>query len=67
MPIEFVFSIVKRKFKQLKTNAVLNRTSVKTADLIRQAFDTIEKQAVRHFIDHCLKMFEALDENNRFE
>ena len=25
MPIESVFSIVKRKFKQLKTNAVLNR------------------------------------------
>ena len=43
MPIESVFSIVKRKFKQLKTNAVLNRQSVKTADLIRHSFDAVEK------------------------
>ena len=35
MPIEFVFSVVKRKFKQLKTNAVLNKQSVRTVDLIR--------------------------------
>lgn len=60
MPIESVFSIVKRKFKQLKTNAVMNRQSVKTTDLIRQSFDAVEKQAVVNIIAHCLKKFEAL-------
>ena len=60
MPIEFVFSVVKRRFKKLKTNAILNRHSVKTSDLINSSFGAVEKKTVQNSIVHCLKKFEAL-------
>ena len=60
MPIEFVFSVVKRKFKQQKTNAIVNEKSVKTINLIRSSFESVGLLTVQHSIEHCLKKFEKI-------
>ena len=60
MPIEFVFSVVKRKFKQQKTNAIVNEKNVKTIDLIRSSFESVGLLTVQHSIEHCLKKFEKI-------
>ena len=50
MPIEFVFSVVKRRFKQLKTNAILNKEQEKTVTLIKKAFAAVRIETVRNSI-----------------
>ena len=63
MPIEFVFSVVKRKFKQQKTNAIVNEKSVKTISLIKQSFESVSLLTVQHCIEHCLKKFDQISQD----
>jgi transposase len=63
MPIEFVFSVVKRRFKQQKTNAIVNEKSVKTISLIKQSFESVGLQTVQHSIEHCLKKFDQINQD----
>ena len=63
MPIEFVFSVVKRKFKQQKTNAIVNEKSVKTINLIRSSFESVGLLTVQHSIEHCLKKFDQISQD----
>lgn len=42
-PIENVFSLVKKRFKQLRTNQIINGGNQKQEDLINQAFGSVQK------------------------
>lgn len=53
MPIEFVFSQVKRVFKNLKTNQIVNGVRMDTQKLIQQAFKSVKLESVRNSITHC--------------
>ena len=57
-PIENVFSIVKKRFKQLRTNQIINGGNQKQEDLINQAFGSVQKQSVVNMIRHSLDLIQ---------
>ena len=56
-PIETCFSKIKRHFKGVKTNEILNNKHTSTWSLIDDSFKTITKEEVRSFAHHSLKLF----------
>jgi hypothetical protein len=55
-PIEMIFSKVKHHFKALKTNAIVNKVSLNTEELIKKSFATVSRQDVSNCIRHSLSV-----------
>ena len=49
-PIELCFTSVKARFKQLKTNDIINQTKAKTLTLIKESFNRLTKDTVKAHI-----------------
>ena len=54
-PIEFVFSQVKRTYKNLATAKIVNFESQKTFELIQTAFQEVKVDSVRNSIEYSQK------------
>lgn len=53
MPIELIFAQVKRVFKNLKTNHIVNGERMDTRKVIAKAFEVVKREHVIKSIDHC--------------
>ena len=57
-PIEFVFSKIKHRFRQLRAKKIIEGTGPKVEEMIQSAVEAVTLQDVQNCIGHVNKMYD---------